>query len=131
MFHDVTWPRHRKLCRAIATSTKLRRSGLRRDRDVNKMPKEMLIWHKETLISEKEYTRRSNDRFGFKLSTLYQSADGDLAIDVERHGRDLEQGRTLHAFPLVEADFAQNHPHHLGIVSFFHNLLETHLLFDV
>ena len=41
-----------------------RRSGLRRDRDVVKMPKEMLIWHKATLIRENEYTRRSNDRFG-------------------------------------------------------------------
>ena len=51
------------LCRAIATSTKLRceeiilwmvsiakrRTKLRRDRDVDKMPKEMLIWHKQTL----------------------------------------------------------------------------------
>ena len=43
-----------------------RRSGLRRDRDVDKMPKEMLIWHKETLKSEKGYKSRPNDRFGFK-----------------------------------------------------------------
>ena len=64
------------------------RSGLRRDRDVDKMPnvtqgesresllampspsnvmehKEMLIWHKETLKSEKGYKIRPNDRFGF------------------------------------------------------------------
>ena len=62
---------------------------LRRDSDVDKMPnvtkgesresllampspsnvmehKEMLIWHKQTLISEKGYKCRSNDRFGFK-----------------------------------------------------------------
>ena len=61
---------------------------LRRDRDVDKMPnvtqgesresllampspsnvmehKEMLIWHKETLKSEKGYKSRPNDRFGF------------------------------------------------------------------
>ena len=37
---------------------------LRRDRDVDKMPKEMLIWHKQTLKSEKGYKSRSNDRFG-------------------------------------------------------------------
>ncbi len=64
------------------------RSGLRRDWDVDKMPnvtqgesresllampspsnvmehKEMLIWHKETLKSEKGYKSRPNDRFGF------------------------------------------------------------------
>ena len=31
-----------------------RRTKLRRDRDVDKMPKEMLIWHKQTLINEKD-----------------------------------------------------------------------------
>ena len=44
-----------------------RRSGLRRDRDVAKMPKEMLIWHKETLKSENVYKSRPNDRFGFNI----------------------------------------------------------------
>ena len=47
-----------------------RRSGLRRDSDVEKMPKEMLIWHKQTLKSEKGYKSRSNDRFGFNDSIL-------------------------------------------------------------
>lgn len=49
------WPHH---CR--------RRSGLRRDRDVDKMPKEMLIWHELTYKKDILTNCRSNDRFGLK-----------------------------------------------------------------
>ncbi len=51
------WPHH---CR--------RRSGLRRDRDVDKMPKEMLIWHEYTYKKDILTNCRSNDRFGFNMS---------------------------------------------------------------
>ena len=58
-----------------------RRSGLRRDRDVDKMPKEMLIWYKETLKSEKGYKSRPNDRFGFNnWRLLSQSKSPSLEI---------------------------------------------------
>ena len=42
---------------------------------MEKMPKEMLIWHKQTLKSEKGYKSRSNDRFGFiaKIKFFYNS----------------------------------------------------------
>jgi hypothetical protein len=40
---------------------------------LDKMPKEMLIWHKQTLKSEKGYKSRSNDRFGLKLTTYKKS----------------------------------------------------------
>ena len=39
--------------------------------------KEMLIWHKQTLKSEKGYKSRPNDRFGFKppLFTFHINID--------------------------------------------------------
>jgi hypothetical protein len=46
--HKARAEKARLLCRAKATSTKLRHSGLWRDRDVDKMPKKMLIWQKQT-----------------------------------------------------------------------------------
>ena len=39
---------------------------LRQDRDADKMPKEMLIWHEQTYKRDIITNGRSNDRFGFK-----------------------------------------------------------------
>ncbi|MBR3725516.1 MAG: hypothetical protein IKN11_09045, partial [Bacteroidales bacterium] len=44
--------------------------------------KEMLIWHKQTLKSEKGYKSRSNDRFGFntKLCTTAEKKQPLLSL---------------------------------------------------
>ena len=47
-----------------------RRSGLRQDRDVDKMPKEMLIWHEQTYKRDIITDSRSDDRFGLKPENL-------------------------------------------------------------
>jgi hypothetical protein len=41
------------------------------------MPKEMLIWHKQTFKSEKGYKSRPNDRFVLKSEKGYKSRSND------------------------------------------------------
>ena len=51
--------------------------------------KEMLIWHKETLKSEKEYKSRPNDRFGLKRLKGYETT---RAIEATRFAKVGEEG---------------------------------------
>ena len=57
------------LFRADCSHRHRRRSGLRRDGDVDKMPKEIQRWYKETLLETYFTICRSNDRFGLNTST--------------------------------------------------------------
>ena len=62
-----------------------RRSGLRRDSDVEKMPKEMLIWHKQTLKARKDIKVGLMTDLG--LMTLFWYWSDFSPASKPRHGQ--------------------------------------------